>query len=189
MQIQTRARASSMVLLAPPAHLSHACGQMRHGDRLRDKDTGFLWLTHLPSKGAQVIRTPQVELEKQQVCVCLKNPLGALVASSLVSRFFSTLRAAGLPPWGALSHRNLGTSSTSQQLEPWGRTFGFVHPHGYESRTTKQPSWTHRSACWKALEGSLFIGLLYVVLAQTLSQSSNSGPVIFIKAVRQVLLP
>lgn len=177
MQIQTRARASSMVLLAPPAHLSHACGQMRHGDRLRDKDTGFLWLTHLPSKGAQVIRTPQVG----QVCVCLKNPLGALVASSLVSHFFSTLRASGLPPWGALSHRNLGTSSTSQQLEPWGERLG--------TDASKQPSWTHRSACWKALEGSLFIGLLYVVLAQTLSRSSNSGPVIFIKAVRQVLLP
>lgn len=39
---------------------------------------------------------------------------------------------------------------------------------------------------WKA---AFFVGLLYVVWAQTVIQGSNSGPVIFIKAVQQVFLP
>ena len=70
------------------------------------KIQGFLWLTHLPSKGVWVIKTTQVELERHPVLLCLKDPFSGLLAysTSPVSfrhselMVFTTVCVGGLSP-------------------------------------------------------------------------------------------
>lgn len=197
-QVRTPARASCVPLLVlPTLWPAHTRAQIHcalpaglPGDQRQGRDTAIPVADAPAQQRHKVIPTTQADLET------LPGARGFLIALLWFDSLTHSSRHA--PPhllFSLLDSMN-GLSSPPQNPLPecpWPLlgvpVLGAIEMNTWSPHAVKQPSCAPSSAPWTALDGSVFVGLLYLEPVPTPSWSSSSQPVIFVKAVWQVLVP